>query len=40
MQPEQSGSANGTVRINGVTDLLPFLHGVPVKYRFDRSRRE
>ncbi|KAM0822699.1 hypothetical protein ACQ4PT_071342 [Festuca glaucescens] len=33
MQPEHSG-ASGTVRINGVADLLPFLRGAPVKYRF------
>ncbi|KAM0930801.1 hypothetical protein ACQ4PT_000718 [Festuca glaucescens] len=29
MQPEHSGA-----RINGVADLLPFLRGAPVKYRF------
>ncbi|KAM3314142.1 hypothetical protein ACQJBY_033163 [Aegilops geniculata] len=37
MQPEQRSGANAVgaaVRINGVADLLPFLRGVPVTYRF------
>ncbi|KAI4993964.1 hypothetical protein ZWY2020_008277 [Hordeum vulgare] len=37
MQPEQRGGASAVgaaVKVNGVVDLLPFLRGVPVTYRF------